>query len=121
MQFRRRRFGSERSDDLWRQRTGLSRALRFGIFFGPIVGSLLIATVLSKALPRASGPLTAVLWVAIVAGGSLITLVIFERVARRFLPLAALLNISLLFPDKAPARFAVARKTGNSTPTPGAT
>ena len=84
----------------------------FGIFVGPIAASLAIATLLSKILPRASGPLTAVLWVVIVAFGSLLTLVIFERAARRFLPLAALLNISLLFPDKAPARFAVARRTG---------
>ena len=53
------------------------------------------------------------LWVAIVACGSLVTLVIFERAARRLLPLAALLNVSLLFPDKAPARFAVARRTGS--------
>lgn len=41
------------------------------------------------------------------------TLVLFERAARRLLPLAALLNVSLLFPDKAPARFAVARRTGS--------
>ena len=44
--------------------------------------------------------------------GSLLTLVVFERAARRLLPLAALLNVSLLFPDKAPARFAVARRAG---------
>ena len=112
LQFRRRRFGGDRGDDRWRQRTGVSRALRLAIFLGPIAGSLLIAMALSKVLPRASGPLTAVLWVAIVAGGSLLTLVVFERAARRLLPLAALLNISLLFPDRAPARFAVARKTG---------
>ncbi|HEY6470815.1 MAG TPA: HD-GYP domain-containing protein [Candidatus Dormibacteraeota bacterium] len=112
MQFRRRRFGGGHSDNQWHRRAGLSRSLRFAIFIGPIAGSLLIATILSKVLPRASGALTAVLWVAVVACGSLLTLVIFERAARRFLPLAALLNISLLFPDKAPARFAVARKTG---------
>jgi hypothetical protein len=52
------------------------------------------------------------LWISIVAIGSLLTLVVFERAARRLLPLAALLNVSLLFPDKAPARFAVARRTG---------
>jgi hypothetical protein len=52
------------------------------------------------------------LWISIAAIGSLLTLVVFERAARRLLPLAALLNVSLLFPDKAPARFAVARRTG---------
>ncbi len=113
MQFRRRRFGQQAGDDRWQRRPALSRALRVGIFLGPIAASLLIATLLSRALPRASGPLTAVLWVGIVACGSLVTLVIFERAARRLLPLAALLNVSLLFPDKAPARFAVARRTGS--------
>jgi hypothetical protein len=52
------------------------------------------------------------LWVSVAAIGSLLTLVVFERAARRLLPLAALLNVSLLFPDKAPARFAVARRAG---------
>ncbi len=82
------------------------------IFVGPILASLLIATVLNHLLPRASGPLTAFVWIAVVVIGALLTLVIFERAARRFLPLAALLNVSLLFPDKAPTRFAVARRTG---------
>ena len=113
MQFRRRRFGGKAGDDRWHRRPSLSRALRIAIFLGPIAASLLIATLLSRALPPASGPLTAVLWVGIVVFGSLVTLGIFERAARRLLPLAALLNVSLLFPDKAPARFAVARRTGS--------
>ena len=83
------------------------------IVVGPIVASFVIAALLSHLLPRASSPLTAVLWIAIVGGSSLLTLVVFERAARRLLPLAALLNVSLLFPDKAPARFAVARRTGS--------
>ena len=44
---------------------------------------------------------------------------VFERAARRLLPLAALLNVSLLFPDKAPARFAVARKYRYAAAAPG--
>lgn len=101
-----------RSDE-WIRRPGLSRALRAAIFLGPILASLAIATLISHLLPRASGPFTAVFWIIVVALGSLLTLVVFERAARRLLPLAALLNVSLLFPDKAPARFAVARRTGS--------
>jgi HD domain len=84
-----------------------------GIIVGPIGASFLIAALTSHLLPRASSPPTAALWIAIVGGSSLLTLVVFERAARRLLPLAALLNVSLLFPDKAPARFAVARRTGS--------
>jgi hypothetical protein len=87
--------------------------LRVGIIVGPIGASFLIAALISHLLPRAGSPLTAALWIAIVGGSSLLTLVVFERAARRLLPLAALLNVSLLFPDKAPARFAVARRTGS--------
>jgi putative nucleotidyltransferase with HDIG domain len=97
----------------WHRRPCLSMALRVLVFVGPIVASFVIAALLSNALPRADNLLTGALWIAVVASGSLLSLVIFERAARRLLPLAALLNISLLFPDKAPARFAVARRTGS--------
>lgn len=96
----------------WRRRPLLSWGLRLLIFAVPIAFSFGVALWLSRALPRAHGPWTAALWIVIVAIGSLLTLVVFERAARRLLPLAALLNVSLLFPDKAPARFAVARRAG---------
>ncbi len=113
LKLRRRRLGEGTEGASWRRRPALSRALRVAIVVGPIGASFLIAALLSHLLPRASGPLTAALWIAIVGGSSLLTLVVFERAARRLLPLAALLNVSLLFPDKAPARFAVARRTGS--------
>ena len=110
------RHSRERMDrSVWRRRPVLSRTLRVAIFGGPIAASFLIAFLLTHLLPRATSPLTAVFWIAVVGGGAIATLVAFERVARRLLPLAALLNVSLLFPDKAPARFAVARRTGSPT------
>jgi hypothetical protein len=114
MQLRRRQHTDRNAaDNRWQRRPGLSRALRFGIFLGPIVASFGIALLISSLLPRANGPWNAAFWILVVAAGSFATLVLFERAARRLLPLAALLNVSLLFPDKAPARFAVARKTGS--------
>ena len=112
MHLRGRRPKAPARVDEWSRRPGLSRALRAAIFLGPILASLLIAILLSRALPTAHGPFTAILVIGVVAVGSFVTLVLFERAARRLLPLAALLNVSLLFPDKAPARFAVARRTG---------
>jgi HD-GYP domain-containing protein (c-di-GMP phosphodiesterase class II) len=114
MQLRRRKRSDDRTaEDRWERRPGLSRALRLAIFLGPILASLAIAILISSLLPRAIGPWNAAFWILVVAAGSFVTLVLFERAARRLLPLAALLNVSLLFPDKAPARFAVARKTGS--------
>ncbi len=72
--------------------------LRVLIFGGPVALSFAAALLLSHALPRATGPWTAALWVGIVAIASLLTLVVFGRAARRLLPLAALLNVSLRQP-----------------------
>jgi HD domain len=96
----------------WRRRPLLSWGLRALVFAVPVGFSFGVALLLSRTLPRAHTPLSAALWISVAAIGSLLTLVVFERAARRLLPLAALLNVSLLFPDKAPARFAVARRAG---------
>ena len=37
-----------------------------------------------------------------------------DKLAKRFLPLAALFRLSLVFPDQAPSRFAVALRSGNT-------
>ena len=47
-----------------------------------------------------------------VAVVTVLTIIVVERAARRLLPLAALLSLSLLFPDRAPKRFAIARRVG---------
>jgi HD-GYP domain-containing protein (c-di-GMP phosphodiesterase class II) len=98
---------------VWNRRPALSHALRFVVFAGPIAGSFAVAALLSHVLPAANSVGTRVLWIAVIIVASLVTLVALERAARQLLPLAALLNLSLTFPDKAPARFALARRTGN--------
>ena len=96
----------------WEKRPGLARAVRITVFAAPVAASFGVAALLTHLLPRAESAATTVLWIGVIAAASLVTLVAFERAARRLLPLAALLNLSLIFPDKAPARFAVARRTG---------
>ena len=68
--------------------------------------------VLTHVLPRPTGFGAAALSFAAVSLVMLVTIVALERAGRRLLPLAALLNLSLLFPDNAPKRFAVARRVG---------
>ena len=46
--------------------------------------------------------------------GSLVVYVATRRIAHRALPLAALLRMTLVFPDKAPSRLAVARRAGST-------
>jgi hypothetical protein len=52
-----------------------------------------------------------VLRVMLAALASVTAFLIVERGARRFLPLAALLRLNLVFPDRAPSRFAVALRS----------
>jgi HD-GYP domain-containing protein (c-di-GMP phosphodiesterase class II) len=96
----------------WERRSALSRALRIGVFAGPVALSFGVALALGHLLPRAQTVPGHIIWVAVIAAASLLTLIAVERATRKLLPLAALLNLSLVFPDKAPARFAVARRTG---------
>lgn len=96
----------------WRRHPLLSRALRVAVFVVPIGLSFGLALWLSAILPRVTGLDTALVWIAVVGTVSLVTLVLLERAARRLLPLAALLDLSLIFPDRAPRRFAIARLSG---------
>jgi putative nucleotidyltransferase with HDIG domain len=68
--------------------------------------------VLGKLAPAPAGParLGWILWLLI--AGTLVA-VATERLVRRMLPLAVLLQLSLAFPDRAPSRFAMARSAGN--------
>ncbi len=52
------------------------------------------------------------LGVLIVVGG--IAMIAVDRLARRFLPLTALLRMTLIFPDQAPSRFSLAIRSGTT-------
>ena len=64
------------------------------------------ALVLSRVVPAASKGLTATL--RPIALASTIILYVVDRATRRMLPLAALLELTLVFPDEASSRFKVA-------------
>jgi putative nucleotidyltransferase with HDIG domain len=52
-------------------------------------------------------------WWAAVLGTSTVVLLAVDRLARRALPLAALLRLTLVFPDRAPSRVSVAMRSRN--------
>ena len=80
----------------------------------PICVSAAVASGLSHLLPRPHTVLLEVLWWIGVLGTAGLAAVGAGRLSRRLLPLAALLNMSMLFPDKAPSRLAVLRKIGST-------
>jgi HD-GYP domain-containing protein (c-di-GMP phosphodiesterase class II) len=78
----------------------------------PAAVGIAAGAVMTRLLPRPDGLASAALSFAAVSLVMLVTIIALERAGRRLLPLAALLNLSLLFPDRAPKRFAVARRVG---------
>jgi len=64
----------------------------------------------SRSIPGATDHaiVTRVIYGAV---ASVVTFVIVQRLGRRFLPMAVLLRLNLVFPDRAPSRFSVALRS----------
>lgn len=92
----------------WRGRPWLSRVLRLLVVGLPLVIVVLAAWRIHVALGAPVDRTEAILrWVAL-SVASTIALIGLDRLARQLLPLATLLQLSLIFPDRAPSRFSVA-------------
>ena len=79
-----------------------------------MIAAIVVATVVANVLPEPNGLLQTIGWWTAVIGGSFVAMWLVDRMARRLLPLAALLRMSLVFPDKAPSRFSVALRSYSS-------
>jgi len=102
------------ADDRWQGRPVLAAIVTGAVFVVPIAVSIIGATITAHVLPR---PRTAAWlagwWIAVLAV-PILMLRVTDRVARRALPLAVLLKMTMVFPDRAPTRVAVARKSGST-------
>ncbi len=96
----------------WQRRPVLSLLVRAAVVVIPAAVGITAGAAMTRVLPRPDGFAAAALSFAAVSVVMLVTIIAVERAGRRLLPLAALLNLSLLFPDRAPKRFAVARRVG---------
>ncbi len=94
----------------WRSRPLLSFGLRAFVFVTPVAVGLWVVAELATAWSRPEPLVELLLWWLLISLAGLASLFVTERATRQLLPLAALLQLSLLFPDHAPARFAVARR-----------
>jgi HD-GYP domain-containing protein (c-di-GMP phosphodiesterase class II) len=99
------------AEERWRSHPVAGAILRVAVFAVPLVLSVVAATATARALPAPVGTgQTALWWVAVLAVSTLV-LIAGEGVARRVLPLVALLRLSLLFPGSAPSRLLVTRQS----------
>ncbi|WP_051221700.1 HD domain-containing phosphohydrolase [Conexibacter woesei] len=83
------------------------------VFVLPFGASVAFVWAVSRFVTAPDGGAAAFIawWLALSAGGSLVMWLV-DRAARRLLPLAALLQLSLVFPDQAPSRFRAAMDSG---------
>jgi hypothetical protein len=87
--------------------------LRIVIFLLPIACALFVTWSAQQVLPVPQDSGDRVLWWATLLGLGLAVALSAERLARGLLPLATLLQLAMLFPDRAPSRFRVARQAGS--------
>jgi hypothetical protein len=85
--------------------------VRLGVLLVPLAASVAVALAAVAWLPAPHGLAAHVAWWACVLSASYAGALLVERLARRALPLALLLRLSLVFPDRAPSRLQAARRT----------
>lgn len=94
-------------DHRWQARPVLAAVLRCVLLAVPLLASSATVFAASRALPADTTRTWWGLGLLLVVG--LAVAVILERGARRLLPIALLLKLSMIFPDRAPSRLRLAR------------
>ena len=97
----------------WREHPVLAGMVRVLALTLPLLFGLAAGLVVSQLLPRTHGAFYFVLDLVLITAVSFVVASLAEKAGRRLLPLAALLNLSLLFPDRAPSRFKVALRSAS--------
>ena len=96
----------------WHARPRLAGLLRLTAHGVPVALSVAVVFAASGIVPPPRGSLGPyLLWWAALSAAATSVLVATGRLSRRLLPLAALMRLSLVFPDSAPSRFRLARRS----------
>ena len=101
-------------EERWNSRPLQAMALRTASFAIPLVASIAAGIAAARLLPEPSGLAETLLWWLVVIAASSLVMTGVDRFTRRLLPLAALLKLSMLFPDRAPSRYKFARRISGS-------
>ena len=101
-------------EERWAGRPVLGWLLGATALLIPIVASVVVGYLVGRAYHHRPGWDQTLLWWAVVLGSSTVALMVTDRLGRKMMPLAALLRMSMVFPDRAPSRLAVARRSGST-------
>ena len=104
----------QESENRWTSRVWQARLLRFLIFMAPVVAAVGAAIVAAQFLPQADTTIGVIIWWGSLLGIATSTMLLVDRLARRVLPLAILMQLTMLFPDKAPTRMKMVRLAGST-------
>jgi len=106
-----REHGTLAEANRWRARPLLSLAVRAATVLVPTLAAAASVVAIAIVISPPPAPWVALWWAAVIIVSAAVAATV-ERVARRWLPLATLLQLSLVFPDRAPRRFRMARGAG---------
>ena len=98
----------------WTSRRGLAWMLRASTVIVPLVVAVVAMVAVGRTLHRPHGALPSLGWYALLLGVSYAASWLASRVMDRTLPLAALLEMSLQFPERAPSRLGIAQRGGSA-------
>jgi hypothetical protein len=96
----------------WERRPRLAAVVQAVIVLAPALLATAVTYVVGRELPRPHGVGRTAGWWMIVIATSALTVVLFERLFRRLVPLTVMLNVALVFPGVAPSRFSSAFRAG---------
>ena len=100
--------------DSWQPRRFLAALVGIAIVLLPVLVGVGASLVFAELVARPSSGFGLLLWWLVAFAISTLTYTLASRVARRALPLAALLKMTLVFPDMAPTRMSVAIRAGST-------
>jgi hypothetical protein len=98
----------------WRARGGLAAVISLAVFLVPVLVAIAVADEVARLVPAPRSGIGLVGWWALLLVVPAVVYTVTGRLGRRALPLAALMKMTLVFPDKAPSRMAVARRAGST-------
>jgi HD-GYP domain-containing protein (c-di-GMP phosphodiesterase class II) len=79
----------------------------------PAAAAGVVGIVISRWLPLPRAGTGVIAWWVLFVGATVATWLVCATLIQRLLPLATLLNLTLVFPDAAPSRFAMLRRSAN--------
>src|SRR5437763_16027 len=96
----------------WEGRPVQAGVLRTAVVAVPVAAGVAASVFFSHIVRYPSGAGAVIGWWLAVLTVSSVAVAVVERQCRRLLPLATLLKLSMIFPDKAPSRYGVALRAG---------